>query len=51
MVSIATKRDGKGQTSLIRSGRVPKSDFRVKAYGTIDELGVQMGLARAICED
>jgi cob(I)alamin adenosyltransferase len=50
-VSIATKRGDKGQTGLIGSGRVSKSDLRVEAYGTIDELGAQMGFARAICED
>jgi cob(I)alamin adenosyltransferase len=50
-VSIATKRGDKGETSLIGSLRVRKSDQRVEAYGSIDELGAQMGFARSICED
>lgn len=50
-MSIATKRGDRGQTSLIGGPRVSKSDQRVEAYGTIDELGAQMGFARAICED
>jgi cob(I)alamin adenosyltransferase len=50
-MSVATKRGDKGQTSLIGGGRVSKSDQRVEVYGTIDELGAQMGFARAICED
>lgn len=51
MSSIATKTGDTGQTSLIGNERVPKSDLRVETYGTIDELGAQMGFARAICGD
>jgi cob(I)alamin adenosyltransferase len=51
VMSVATKRGDKGQTSLIGGGRVSKSDQRVEVYGTIDELGAQMGFVRAICED
>jgi cob(I)alamin adenosyltransferase len=50
-MSIAIKRGDKGQTSLIGGPRVSKSDQRVEAYGTVDELGAQIGFARAICED
>ena len=50
-MSIATKRGDQGQTSLIGGARVPKSDLRAETYGTIDELGAQMGFARSICED
>ncbi len=50
-MSIATKGGDKGQTSLIGGTRVLKSDLRVEAYGTIDELVAQMGFARAICEE
>ncbi len=31
--------------------RISKSDIRVEAYGTIDELISSMGLARALCKD
>lgn len=51
MSSIATKSGDRGQTSLIGNVRVPKSDLRVETYGTLDELGAQMGFARSISSD
>jgi cob(I)alamin adenosyltransferase len=51
MNSIATKTGDKGKTALIGGERVSKADLRVEAYGTIDELGAQMALARSICGD
>lgn len=50
-MSIATKLGDTGQTGLIGGARVSKAALRVEAYGTIDELGAQMGFARSICED
>jgi cob(I)alamin adenosyltransferase len=50
-MSIATKHGDKGETGLIGGGRVSKADSRVEAYGTVDELGAALGLARSICED
>jgi cob(I)alamin adenosyltransferase len=50
-MSIATKRGDTGKTGLVGGTRVSKADMRVEAYGTIDELGAQMGFARSICED
>ena len=50
-MSIATKHGDKGETGLIGGARVSKADLRVEAYGTIDELGAALGLARSICED
>jgi len=50
-MSIATKHGDKGDTGLIGGERVSKADLRVEAYGTVDELGASMGLARSICED
>ena len=50
-MSIATKHGDKGETGLIGGGRVSKADARVEAYGTVDELGAALGLARALCED
>ena len=50
-MSIATKTGDKGKTALIGGERVSKADLRVEAYGTIDELGAQIGFARSICAD
>jgi cob(I)alamin adenosyltransferase len=50
-MSIATKHGDKGDTGLIGGARVSKADVRVEAYGTVDELGATMGLARSLCED
>ncbi len=48
-MSIATKRGDGGQTSLAGGVRVSKSDLRVEAYGTVDELNSVLGFARSIC--
>jgi cob(I)alamin adenosyltransferase len=40
-----------GQTALAGGFRVSKTDPRVEAYGTIDELISSIGFARSICED
>src|SRR5437016_3020167 len=37
----------KGETSLYGGTRVEKADPRVEAYGAVDELNSQLGLARA----
>ena len=50
-MSIATKRGDGGQTGLAGGIRVSKSNVRVEAYGTVDELNAAMGLARALCQD
>jgi cob(I)alamin adenosyltransferase len=41
---IYTKTGDKGKTSLIGGTKVPKSDLRIEAYGTIDELNSFIGL-------
>src|SRR5881392_3180175 len=51
VMSIATKAGDRGQTGLIGGVRVAKSDLRVEAYGTIDELTAALGFARALCAD
>ena len=45
-MSIVTKTGDGGLTSLWSGERVRKDDPRVEAYGTIDELSSQLGLAR-----
>jgi cob(I)alamin adenosyltransferase len=40
-----------GQTSLAGGVRVSKSDLRVEAYGTVDELNSALGFARSICQN
>lgn len=47
-MSIATRTGDTGETSLVGGRRVSKSDLRVEAYGTVDELVAQTGLARAL---
>ena len=46
-MSIATKTGDEGETSLMYGRRVPKTDTRVEAYGSVDELNSALGLARA----
>jgi cob(I)alamin adenosyltransferase len=48
-MSIATQTGDTGETSLIGGERISKGDPRVDAYGTVDELIAQIGLARALC--
>ena len=43
---VYTKRGDTGETSLAGGQRIPKSDLRIEAYGTIDELNSFIGLAR-----
>jgi len=51
MSSISTRRGDGGETATSGGPRVSKSDLRVEAYGTIDELKCTIGLARAWCDD
>ena len=48
---IYTKTGDKGKTSLFDNVRVSKDDIRVESYGTVDELGTFMGLAKNYVED
>lgn len=48
---IYTKTGDKGTTSLFDGIRVSKDDIRVESYGTVDELGTFMGLAKNYVED
>ena len=43
---IYTKTGDKGTTSLANGERVPKTDLRIEAYGTVDELNSWFGMLR-----
>lgn len=43
-MKIYTKTGDQGTTSLVGGTRVPKTDARLEAYGTIDELNAHLGL-------
>ncbi|MDO6738635.1 cob(I)yrinic acid a,c-diamide adenosyltransferase [Wenyingzhuangia sp. 2_MG-2023] len=45
-MKIYTKTGDSGETSLFGGKRVSKSDLRIDAYGTIDELNAYVGLLR-----
>jgi len=47
-MSIVTKTGDKGETGLLSGERVSKTDLRVEAYGTMDELVSHLGLARSL---
>ncbi len=48
---IYTKTGDNGTTSLIGGTKVPKSDLRIEAYGTTDELNSYIGLCRDLLSD
>ena len=50
-MNIYTKTGDKGTTSLFDNVRVLKDDIRVESYGTVDELGSFLGLAKNYVED
>jgi cob(I)alamin adenosyltransferase len=45
-LKIYTKTGDKGKTSLIGGTKVPKSNIRIEAYGSVDELNSFLGLLR-----
>ncbi|MGL1888790.1 MAG: cob(I)yrinic acid a,c-diamide adenosyltransferase [Reichenbachiella sp.] len=45
-MKIYTKKGDKGKTGLIGGARVLKSDLRIEAYGSVDELNSYVGLLR-----
>ena len=49
-MKIYTRGGDKGKTGLIGGRRVDKDIARLRAYGTVDELNAQIGLARALAE-
>ena len=49
MTRIYTRKGDDGSTSLWYGGRVAKADARTEAYGSIDEAGAALGVARSLC--
>jgi len=47
-VKIYTRTGDDGTTGLLGPGRVLKSDARVEAYGSVDELNAMLGVVRAL---
>ncbi len=47
-MKIYTKTGDKGETGLYGGMRLSKSDLRLEAYGTLDELNSYLGLIRAL---
>ncbi|MBC7901811.1 MAG: cob(I)yrinic acid a,c-diamide adenosyltransferase [Gemmatimonadaceae bacterium] len=47
---IYTKTGDKGKTSLIGGTKVAKSDLRIEAYGTVDELNSYAGLCKDLLQ-
>jgi len=50
-MSIVTKGGDKGETSLLGGQRVSKTDSRIEAYGTVDELNAAIGVALTYVKD
>jgi cob(I)alamin adenosyltransferase len=50
-LKIYTKAGDKGSTSLIGGTKVLKSDLRIEAYGTVDELNSYIGLCYDLLTD
>ena len=48
---VYTRGGDKGDTALFDGTRVPKSDPRVAAYGTVDELNAFVSLARVVAHE
>ena len=46
-MKIYTRTGDDGTTGVLGSGRLPKSDPRIEAYGTVDELNAALGSARS----
>jgi len=50
LTRIYTRHGDGGQTHLGDMSRVPKTHHRIEAYGTVDELGAQVGWARTVAD-
>ncbi len=51
LTKIYTKSGDEGMTSLVNGRRVAKNHPRIEAYGTVDELNANLGLAASTLQD
>ena len=51
ITKVYTRRGDKGMTDLVGGIRISKTDIRLEAYGTIDELSSHLGLLIAMMHD
>src|SRR4051812_4618685 len=51
MVKIYTRKGDDGTTGLWYGGRVPNSDIRPEAYGSVDEAASELGVCRAAARE
>ena len=50
ITKVYTRTGDKGETSLVGGVRIKKSDIRLEAYGTVDELSAHLGMLVAMME-
>lgn len=50
ITKVYTRRGDQGTTSLVGGQRIKKSDVRLEAYGTVDELSAQLGMLVALMD-
>lgn len=50
ITKVYTRTGDKGMTSLVGGVRIKKSDIRLEAYGTVDELSAQLGMLVSMME-
>ena len=48
ITKVYTRKGDQGMTSLVGGVRIKKSDVRLEAYGTVDELSAQLGMLAAM---
>jgi len=48
ITKVYTRTGDQGKTSLVGGVRIAKSDIRLEAYGTVDELSAQLGMLAAM---
>jgi len=46
-----TRKGDDGTTGSLGKGRLPKSDARIEALGTLDEAAAVLGIARSLCRE
>jgi cob(I)alamin adenosyltransferase len=51
ITKVYTRTGDKGMTSLVGGERISKTDVRIEAYGTVDELNSQIGLLVTFIEN